>query len=101
MTNVLKLVLLCTCGVWTKDANTPYRLMKACELKEVLAQIPEGFYLSNVLMTVLYEKKRLGVYYYPITFRPRQGGKNSINMKKIMKIGKNAWADFRRINRTI
>lgn len=101
VTNVLKLVLLCTCRVWTKDANTPYRLMKACELKEVLGQIPEGFYLSNVLMTVLYEKKQLGVYYYPITFRPRQGGKNSINMKKIVKIGKKAWSDFRKINRTI
>lgn len=101
VTNVLKLVLFATFRVWIKDANTPYRLMRTCELKEVIKEIPEGFHLSNVLMTVIYEKRRLGVQYYPITFRPRQGGKNSINMKRIIRIGKKAWSDFRKISRTI
>jgi hypothetical protein len=32
--------------------------------------------------------------YLQITFRQRQGGVNSINMKKIFKIGKNAMIDF-------
>jgi hypothetical protein len=52
-------------------------------------------------MTVIYEKHHLGVFYYPITFRPRQGGKNSINMKRVFKIGKEAWGDFRRIRKEI
>lgn len=101
VTKVLKFVLLLTFGVVVKDANTPYRLMKAEQLKEVLKKIPAGFNLSNVLMTVIYEKDQLGVEYYPITFRPRQGGKNSINMKRIWGIGKRAWADFRKLSRTI
>lgn len=101
VTKVLKFVLFLTFGVHVKDANTPFRLMKAEELKAVLEKIPAGFNLSNVLMTVIYEKEKLGVRYYPITFRPRQGGKNSINMKKIMRIGKKAWADFRKLNRSI
>ncbi len=101
VTRVLRLVLLASFGVWVKDANTPYRLMKASQLKKVLKRIPEGFFLSNVLMTVIYEKHHLNVVYYPITFLPRQGGKNSINLKKIVGIGKNSWADFRKLRKTI
>lgn len=101
VTRVLRLVLFVTFGVWVKDANTPYRLMKASQLQMVLQKIPEGFHLSNVLMTVIYEKHHLGVQYYPITFRPRQGGKNSINMKRIARIGRQAWKDFRKMRKSI
>jgi len=48
-------------------------------------------------MTVIYEKHHLYVEYIPITFRPRQAGKNSINMKRIIKIGRQAFADFIRL----
>ena len=64
---------------------------------KVLKRIPSGFFLSNVLMTVIYEKHHLYVEYIPITFRPRQAGKNSINMKRIIKIGRQAFADFIRL----
>lgn len=101
VTKVLRIVLFLIFGVWIKDANTPYRLMKASQLSEVLEKIPKGFNLSNVLMTVIYEKHKLGVHYYPITFRPRQGGKNSLNMRKIFKVGRKAWGDFRKIRKMI
>lgn len=101
VTKVLRIVLFLIFGVWVKDANTPYRLMKASQLKKVLRKIPDGFELSNVLMTVIYEKHRMGVHYYPITFRQRQGGKNSLNMKKIVKAGRKAWMDFCRIRKKI
>ena len=39
--------------------------------------------------------------YIPITFRPRQGGVNSINIPKIIKIGEKAVVDFIHINRDI
>ena len=101
VTHVLKLVLFFRYQIWTKDANVPFRLMKSSQLRQVLQSIPEGFNLSNVLMTVIYEKQKLGVWYYPITFRPRQGGTNSINMKKIVKIGKQAWKDFHKMKKSI
>ena len=100
VTRVLRLVLFAVFKVWVTDANTPFRLMKAAELKEVLEKIPEGFNLSNVIMTVVYEKKK-AVVYYPITFRPRQGGVNSINLRKISRIGWQAVKDFRKIRREI
>ncbi len=42
------------------------------QLSKVLKKIPDGFFLSNVLMTVIYEKHHLHVEYIPITFRPAQ-----------------------------
>ena len=100
VTRVLRLVLFAVFRVWVKDANTPFRLMKASELEQVLKKIPEGFNLSNVIMTGIYEKENK-VTYYPITFRPRQGGVNSINLRKISRIGWQAVKDFRRIRKEL
>lgn len=94
VTRVLRLVILATFHCWVEDANTPFRLMRASELEEVLQEIPLQYFLSNVLMTVRYTKEKRHVAYYPITFRPRQGGINSINMKKIVGIGKTTLRDF-------
>ena len=94
VTKVLKIVLFFQFGIWIKDANTPFRLMSAGSLKEILPLIPENHNLSNVLLTVFYHKREKKVIYYPITFRPRQGGVNSINLQRIFKIGIKAVNDF-------
>lgn len=101
VTRVLRLVLFLIFGTWVKDANTPYRLMRGKQLEKVLKRIPDVFFLSNVLMTVIYEKHHLYVEYIPITFRPRQAGKNSINMKRIAGIGRQALGDFIRLRHRI
>lgn len=101
VTRVLKMVVWAVFGVWTKDANCPYRLMKCSQLKEVLRKVPRDFFLANVLITVIYEKNGLGVHYYPITFQPRQGGENSIDLKKITKIGRKAVRQFMSLRKKI
>lgn len=101
VTKVLKMVIKLCFGVTVTDANTPFRLMKADTMKKYIGLIPEDFNLSNVILSVIYAKKKCKVKYVPITFRPRQGGVNSINMKKIFGIGKQALKDFRQINRAI
>lgn len=101
VTRVLRIVIRLCFHVGTIDANTPFRLMKAETLKEQITLIPRGFNLSNVLISVIYAKKKLKVKYIPITFRPRQGGKNSINIKKIFEIGCQAVRDFCEINKTL
>jgi glycosyltransferase involved in cell wall biosynthesis len=101
VTKTLKTVIKVCFDVTVKDANTPYRLMKAETLKKYIDLIPQDFNLSNVLLSVIYQKKGCSVLYIPITFRPRQGGINSINMKKIFKIGKQALIDFRELDRVI
>jgi len=101
VTKVLKLVIKLCFKVSVKDANTPFRLMKAEALKEELAYVPKDFFLSNVLLTVLFTKHGRNIFYIPITFRPRQGGKNSINLPRIFKIGRQSLSDFRKLNKKI
>lgn len=101
VTRVLRLTLLAVFGVWVKDANSPYRLMRCSQLREVLRKVPKNFFLANVLITVIYTKKNMGVHYYPITFLPRQGGKNSLDMKALVKTGWRAIGQFMALRRRI
>ncbi len=94
VTKTLKLVLRVIFGLNVTDANTPYRLMKRRLLEKYLSAVPEKFNLSNVMLTVLFLDNREKVEFLPITFRPRQGGINSINLKKISRIGIQAVKDF-------
>lgn len=100
VTKTLRLALLAAFHVWIKDANSPYRLMGCTQLQEVLRYIPKHFFLSNVIISVVYAKKNLGVCNYPISFLPRQGGENSINIKKIFKIGLTSLRQFSALQRT-
>lgn len=101
VTKVLKAVIYLFFHVGVEDANTPFRLMNANVLKKYIGLIPKDFNLSNVLVSVIFTKKKARIKYIPITFRPRQGGVNSINIPKIIKIGKQAVIDFIKINKMI
>jgi len=94
VTKVLRIVLFLQFRMWIKDANTPFRLMSAESLREIIPAIPENHNLANVLLTVIYHKKKNSIMFYQITFRPRQGGVNSINFSKITRIGWKAAKDF-------
>ena len=101
VTEVLRLVVWLMFGVWVKDANTPFRLMNVDHLQAIMKLIPEDFFLANVAVSAIAVKKKEKIAWYPITFRPRQGGVNSINMKRIFKIGIKALGDFRTINKNL
>lgn len=99
VTKTLKLVIRLCFGVWITDANAPFRLLRASTLAQHLPLIPADYNLSNVLLSVVYAKKKLPTKYHEITFRPRQGGVNSINMRRICAIGYRAFLDFIRLNK--
>lgn len=101
VTKILRLVVFLTFGVWVKDSNTPFRLMKAERLKEILKYIPSDFFLANVAVSAIAIKKEEKIAWYPITFRPRQGGVNSINLKRIIKIGWKALGDLKHVNKNL
>lgn len=100
-TRILRYVVRAVFSVDLKDINTPYRLMTRDFLEDALRYIPEDFNLSNVILTVVAARKGYRGLYIPITFRNRQGGKNSINVKKIIKIGFRALRDFCMINKKL
>lgn len=101
VTRVLRFVVYICFGVFVLDANTPYRLMKASTLKDNMRFIPSDFFLSNVALSAIYKKRKMKMHFIPITFRPRQGGVNSINIKRIFKIGIKAFSDFGKINQNL
>lgn len=98
---VLRLLIFLTFHVYVKDANTPFRLMKASVLEKEIKYVPKDYFLTNVLISVIFTKRRYRMQYLPITFRPRQGGTNSIDLRKITGIGLKSMGDFVKLNRII
>lgn len=101
VTKTLRFVVWCMFHVWVKDANTPFRLLNIEKLKPILEIIPQDYNLANVAVSAIAVRWHYNIGWYPITFRPRQGGVNSINMKRIFGIGVKALGDFRIINKNL
>ena len=72
--------------------------MQKDKLKAIMEVIPKDYFLCNVAISAIAVKWNYKIKFYKITFKPRQGGVNSINMKRIFKIGWKALGDFRKIN---
>lgn len=101
VTKILKLTVLIIFKAKVPDANTPFRLMSAEAMRKVMAYIPADYPLANVAMAAAAVRLGLRCRWSPVTFRPRQGGINSINLRRICRIGVKAIGDFRRISREI
>ena len=95
VTTVLRWVIRMSFGISLPDANTPYRLMERGALEACLETMPQDFFLSNVLLLVTACYRGDSIRYREIVFRPRQGGENSINLKRIFKIGRQSLRSFR------
>lgn len=101
VTKTLKAVISLCFHVSVQDANTPYRLMQAGTLRENIKYVPENYFLSNALLATIYTKKKDSIQYLPITFRERQGGANSINLVKIIKVGRESLYSFYVLNKQL
>lgn len=97
--NVVCVLLRLIFGMKVKDANAPFRLMKAEILEKYIKRLPRDYNLPNIMLTTYFVYYNEKVKFLEISFKPRQGGTNSINIRKIMKIGWNAVGDFYRLRR--
>lgn len=85
-------------GTNLRDPNVPYRLIRAGALRAALRSIPADFDLQNIALTFALKRELdLRWKHLPIHFRARRGGKNSLNFRRILKMGFNLLRDFRRI----
>ncbi len=91
---VLCLIVRLIFGVSVPDANAPFRLMRSELVGKYIAKMPYDFNLPNVMLTTYFAYFREHIIFRDITFRPRQGGKNFINFRKITAIGLKAVRDF-------
>lgn len=94
VSRTLKSLVWLIFGENVSDPNTPFRLMCTKKLRPILGNIPGDFFLSNVVISMFVVKRKERYLWLPISFQPRQGGTNSINLKRIVKIGFNAIGDF-------
>src|SRR5438128_1516792 len=93
-----RLLLWLVTGTYLTDPNVPYRLIRSKALRKALRQVPADFELQNIGLTfALKQGQKLAWKYFPIHFRARRGGENSINYRKIAKMGINLLRDFRRL----
>ena len=81
-------------GIRVPDANAPFRLMKASLVQKYLSKLPADYNLPNVMLTTYFVYFHENIKFHRISFQPRQHGKNSINLLKIICIGWHAVWDF-------
>ena len=93
---VVCLLLRLYFGVRVPDANAPFRLMSTEAVARYIGSLPENYALPNIMMTAWFAHGKERILFREITFRPRQGGKNSINIRRIFGIGRQAMKDFRK-----
>lgn len=94
--HVVCFLLRCYFGVKVPDANAPFRLMKSSVVAKYIDNMPENYNIPNIMFTTYFAKYNEKLTFKKITFKPRQGGTNSINVPKIIKIGWNAIKQFRK-----
>lgn len=92
--DVLCFILKIIFGIKIRDSNAPFRLMKSELVDKYIRKMPKNFNLPNVMLTTYFVYFHEKIKFIEITFKPRQGGKNSINIRKIINIGWNALKDF-------
>ena len=97
--NVVCLLLKLIFNVSAKDANAPFRLMKTSLVDKYINKLPTDFNIPNIMFTTYFLYYKEKVKFLPITFEQRSAGKNSINVKKIVKIGIKAVGDFRKLRK--
>ena len=93
--NVVCFLLKIYFKVRVPDANAPFRLMSAKIVKKYISKLPDDYNLPNIMLTTYFVYNNEKYTFKEISFKPRQAGVNSINIKKIVKIGWKALSDFR------
>lgn len=82
-------------GVKVPDANAPFRLMKSSVVGKYVNRFSDDYNLPNIMLTTYFSYYKERVFFKKVSFKPRQGGVNSINVRKIIKIGWKALGEFR------
>lgn len=81
-------------GVKVPDANAPFRLMKSSVVAKYIDRLPTDYNIPNIMFTTFFAYYKENIDFREITFKPRQAGTNSINIRKIVGIGWRALGDF-------
>lgn len=88
ITTVMRFANFFVWGLWIRDANCPYKLMRRAAMEKVLARIPRDSFIPMVMVSILCRKMNYRVKEVVVEHLPRRGGEQSLSgMWKWIKIG--------------
>ena len=99
--NTVCFLLRMVFGIKVPDANAPFRLMRTELVSRYINKLPPDFNIPNIMFTTYFAYFKENILFLPISFKPREKGSNTINPKKIIKIGWKAMGDFIRLREEI
>jgi dolichol-phosphate mannosyltransferase len=88
ITTVMRFANFLVWGLWIRDANCPFKLMRRQPMETVLTCIPRDSFIPMVMFSMLCRKMRFRVAEVNVTHLPRRGGEQSLSgMWKWIKVG--------------
>lgn len=85
ITRILRLLNLILFGVALRDANIPFRLVRASYLKLLLSIVPATVFAPNIFLSVLAARDGQDLISMPVSHRDRQTGVVSIVRWRLIK----------------
>jgi glycosyltransferase involved in cell wall biosynthesis len=76
---VLRLFVLLLFQTYCRDANVPYRLLRASAVAPLLRKIPADCFFTNVALSILARRAGLRQKFIPIGFRDRHAGTSTVS----------------------
>ncbi len=88
ITTVMRVANFVAWGLWIRDANCPFKLMRRDPLKKVLVRIPLDSFIPMVMLSILCRKMKFRVSEVVVLHLPRRGGEQSLaGLWKWIKVG--------------
>ena len=91
---LLSAIIFIRSGVYLRDPNVPYRLIKTQIMKKVIYKIPKNIILTNCYLTYLLEKN-FRIKWVEINFRKRLFGQTKYNFISMLKLISNLVLSFK------
>jgi hypothetical protein len=75
----MRLVNFVLWGLWIRDANCPFKLMRRDPMEKVLRRIPRDSFIPMVMLSILCRKMKYRVTEVVVQHLPRRGGEQSLS----------------------
>jgi dolichol-phosphate mannosyltransferase len=79
ITTVMRLANFILWGLWLRDANCPFKLMRRHAMERVLSRVPRDSFIPMVMLSILCRKMNYRVRETAVQHLPRCGGEQSLS----------------------
>jgi len=88
ITTIMRFANFLAWGLWIRDANCPFKLMRREPMQKVLSRIPRDSFIPMVMLSILCRKMKYRVTEVGVHHLPRRGGEQSLSgLSKWIKVG--------------